>query len=249
LAEQLGRELGYWLLSREELLTKVTEEYGISESQVESALKYKPGLLEGRGLKKLHYVACMRAALARAVQRDNVVYHGAAGHVLLGSIPHHLRVRVVADMEYRIAAVQARFGLTRDKAVRYIETLDKERDAWLRWVYGADANDPHAYDLVVNLEHVPVSTACAIIAEAATRDFRATPASQKILADLALASELRARIGLDRGVSDERIGVEAENGVVTITADVRRVSDAERTRELAAAIPGVREVRSDIAVP
>jgi len=246
LAEQLSERLGYRLLTREEVLAQTAAVFGLSESQLQSALKHKPGLFEGRGLKKLHFVNCARAAITKAVQSDNVVYHGESGHLLLKAVPHVLRVRVMADMEYRVATAMERCNLNREKAIEYVRNADRERDNWMEWVHGVDADDPYTYDLVVNLARISVSTATTILADAAEREFQTTPQSQKIMNDLVLASEIQARLGLDRGVSDDRIDVAVDDGVVTISANVRHLADVERASELVQQMSGVTEVRSDI---
>ena len=246
LAECLSKDLGYRLLSREELLTSTANASGVSEQQLESALAYRPGFMEGRGLGKLHYIYCVQASLAKAVQSDNVVYHGQAGHLLLKGIPHHLRLMVVANMEYRIAAARKRSHLTRDKAIQLIKELDEERDKWVQWVYGVDRTDPTTYDLEINLERIPIQNVCATVADTARRDFQTTAESQKIVDDLVLSSEVRARIGSDRGISDHRIEVEAKDGVVAITGIVRSSRDMERVSELVKQIPGVKDVESKL---
>jgi hypothetical protein len=185
----------------------------------------------------------MRAAIAKAVQADNVVYHGEAGHLLLKGIPHQLRVSVVADMESRIATTMEQCNLTRANAIEYLRALDENRDNWLMWVHGVDAKDPRTYDLQISLEHIQVSSASAIIADTAARDFQTTPESQKLMDDLVLVSEIRARMGLDPDISDDRIQVEADDGVVTISTNVRQLAHAEKVRELVAQIPGVKDVR------
>ena len=246
LAQRLADDLGYRIFSREEVLGGTVKEFGLSQSQLESALMHRPGFLEGRGVKRLHYIACAQAVLANVAREDNLVYHGEAGHVLLKGIPHHLRVRVVADMEFRIRAVMERCELSREKSIQYIADMDRERNTWLKWVHGVDANDLSTYDLVVNLERVPIAGAAALIAQVADRDFRTTPESQRMMDDLALTSQLRARVGLESAISDERIGIETVDGVVTITANVRHLVEATRVEELARQIPGVRDVRSEI---
>jgi cytidylate kinase len=246
LAERLGDELGYRLLSREELLVNTAEEFGASQSQLESALKHKPGLLEGRGLTRLHYIHCVQAVIAKAVQGDNLVYHGEAGHLLLRGIPHHLRVMLLANMENRIGAVMEQCNLTRQKAIEYVKKLDEDRDKWGKWVHGVDTSDPATFDLVINLERVPVPSAIAIIAQTASRDFQTTPESQTIVDDLVLASEIRAKMGLDRSISDDRIEVEASDGIVTITANARSLADADKVRQLARQVPGVKNIKSKI---
>ncbi len=247
LVECLSEALGYRLLSREQLLSDAAEQFGASQSQLESALKYRPGFLEGRGMKKLHYIYCVQATLAKAVQGDNVVYHGQAGNVLLKEIPHHLRVRAVANMEYRIEAVMEQCQFTREKATEYIAELDRERDNWVKWVYGVEADDPHGYDVVVNLERLPVESAATVIAETAQRDFKTTPESQRAMDDLVIASEARARIGLDRGISDDRIAIAVRDGIVTIKGHVRALPYEDRVRQLIGELPGVKEIQSEIA--
>ena len=246
LAEGLREELGYRLLSREELLVHTAEEFKASESQLESALQHRPGLLEGRGLTRLHFIHCVQAVIAKAVQGDKLVYHGEAGHLLLKGIPHHLRIMVVADRETRIGTVMERCDLTRDKAREYVKKLDEERDKWVMWVHGVDMSDPSTFDFVINLERVPVRSAIAIIAQTASRDFQTTPESQKIVDDLVLASEIRAKMGLERSIPDDRIAVEASDGVVTVTANARYLADAERVKQLALQIPGVKDIESRI---
>ncbi|NIM52816.1 MAG: BON domain-containing protein [Gemmatimonadales bacterium] len=246
LAERLSEELGYRLLSREDLLADAAKEFGALQSQLESALIHRPGFLEGRGLKRLHYVHCVRAAMAKAVQADDLVYHGEAGHLLLKGIPHHLRVRVLANVEYRIEAVMEQCDLTREKAIEYITQLDEERNNWVQWVHGVDMNDPATYDLVINLEHIPVPSAASLVAQMAARDFRTTPQSQKTVDDLVLASEIRARIGLDRSISDDKIEVDAKDGVITITVNMRYLADADKVKQLASQIPGVKDIQSQI---
>ena len=246
LAECLSKDLDYRLFSREELLQGSAATYGATEDQLESALMNRPGFLDGKKLRKLHYVYCVQAEMARAVRSDNIVYHGQAGHLLLTGIPHHMRVRVVADMEYRVAAAMRRSNLPPDKTRAYIQELDDERNKWVQWVYGVDRNDPTTYDVTVNLERVPMESACVMIADTARRNFQATEESQRMVEDLILASEIRAQIGLDQTIADDRIEVEATDGVVTISGTVRSLVDADRVRELVRGIPGVRDINSQM---
>jgi hypothetical protein len=118
LAKLLAEEMGYRISSREELLAKAAEDFGALKSELESALIHRPGLLEGRGLKKLKIVNCARATMAAIVRDDDIVYHGEAGHLLLGPVPHHLRVRAVASMEARVTCAMPLTGLPRDAAHR-----------------------------------------------------------------------------------------------------------------------------------
>ena len=51
---------------------------------------------------KERYVAFIENAFLERVQKDNVVYHGLAGHFFLRGVHHGLKVRVMADLEDRV---------------------------------------------------------------------------------------------------------------------------------------------------
>jgi cytidylate kinase len=244
LAECLGKTLGYRLLSREELVQATARRFGASQDELAAALSHKPGFLDRQRFTRRGYVACVQAELTSAVQGDNVVYQGQAGHLLLSKVPHHLRLKVVADTEYRIKAAMERANCTRDRAIQYIKQLDEARDAWVRWVYGVDRNDPATYDFVINLEHFPISSACQTVAEIVQRDFQTTPESQRMLDDLVVTSGIKARLAMDRTVPDDCLEIEAKDGVITITGTARSLDDAKKVRDLVHGIPGVRRVES-----
>lgn len=247
LAERLSKDLRYRLLSREDLLADTASYFGASEDVLQSALEQKPGFLEGRGLKKRQYLQCVQAIMAKAVQANDIVYHGQAGHLLLPGIPHHLRMRVVQDMEHRINLEMEAGKPSREKAIECIEELDRKRASWMKWVHGVDINDPTVYDMVINLERLPLAVVSAMVAQAVMLHFQSTAESQRIMDNLVLATEVQARLGLNRDISDDRIGVSADGGVITLTASVRSHADVERAKEFVRQIPGVVEVRSDLS--
>lgn len=247
LAENLGGELGYRVLSQEGLLRHAAMEFRVSERLLESALMHRPSFSEDCEAETLHSVHCVQAAMAKAARSDSVVYHGHAGH-LLGGVPHHLRIKAVADLEYRIDAVMERCELNREDAIRYIKSADEERKNWVTWIYSADANEPLTFDVAINLAHVSVANACQAVAQTARRRYRITPESNRIVDNIILASVVRARIGLDRSICNERIHVEADDGVVTITGNARSSDDVERMRELTLRVRGVKGVRSKVSM-
>ena len=85
-AEKLARELGYECVSRE-IILEASEQFNIPEIQLLEAVRNAPSILDRFRFGKERYVAYVRAALLRYVQRDNVVYHGFAGHFFLQQVP------------------------------------------------------------------------------------------------------------------------------------------------------------------
>lgn len=242
LAESLGERLGYRITSREQLLRDAANAFGASEEELESALHQRPGFLERLRLGRVHYIHCLEATLAKAAQGDNLVYHGQAGQLLLRGVPHHLRVLAVADMEYRIAAARDRDRVTRQQAIKLIAEADQARDEWVRRIYGVDRDDLTTYDLAINLQHLPIPDICELIAQIVERRFPTTAESQEIMDNLVLASEIRARIGIDEDIVDDKIEITASGGRVSIGGMVRTKREVERVEQVIGQVPGVEGV-------
>ncbi|MBT4511153.1 MAG: BON domain-containing protein, partial [Chloroflexi bacterium] len=206
------------------------------------------GLLEGVSLRRIHYIAYVRATLAIIVKDDDVVYHGLVGHLLIKGAPHIFRVRVIADMEFRIKAAVDQHGFSRENAIRLIKKVDCDRARWVRSIYHVDWQDPSLYDLVVDLEHASISNACDMVVEAVETKFQTTPESQKAIDDFVVSTEVRARIAADRGIEDTEVEIEADGDVVTIDGKADSMGEANRIMRVVRETPGIREVKSDLRV-
>lgn len=219
LAECIAEKLGYRCMSRE-VLAEASRQYGVEEERLYKALTARPGFLERMSLERLHYLAYIRAVLCKEAREDNLVYHGHAGHLLLRGVPHLLRVRVIANMEFRVKAAMDRHHLSREEAVQFIKRVDDERARWTKFLYHVDWRDPSLYDIMINLDHISLSGACDILGgTVGLEEFQTTPASQKIMDDLALSTSVRAAIAADGSIADGGVEVEADGGVVTLGGD------------------------------
>ena len=247
LAECLSEKLGYKCISRE-VLVEAARGHGVPLEELSKALNEPPGgIFHRKGLKRVHYLVYVQEALVKAVQDERAVYHGLAGQLLLRGVPHILRVKVIANMEFRIQAAIDRVHCGRHEAVEFIKNIDKKRDKWVRYLYDVDRNDPLLYDLVVNLDRIDILSACEIVcASASQEEFQTTPESQKRLKDLVLSSELRGRIASDRSIQDDDVEIEADDGVITIRGTAHSLADEEKIRELVRQAPGVRDVKSEM---
>ena len=127
------------------------------------AIHDAPSILERFTYSKEVYVAYIRAALLRQVQKDNLVYHGLAGHFLLRALPHVLKVRIVADLEDRVKEEMKRENIFAKEARRILLKDDEERRKWSKSLYGIDTRDPCLYDLVIKIKYVTVDGAVDII--------------------------------------------------------------------------------------
>jgi len=189
-AEKLAQKLGYQCISRE-ILLEASEEFNIPEIKLIRAIQDAPSILERFTRQKEKYVAFIRAALLKHVQKDNVVYHGLFGHFFLQDIPHVLKVRIVGDLEARVADEVKREGISADKAREIILRDDAERRKWALYLYGADAWDATLYDLVIHLKTISVDDAVSLISHVLELPgFQTTPQSQEAIDSLVEAARM-----------------------------------------------------------
>jgi len=246
LAMCLAEKLNCKTLSREELLTEAARRFTVDEDSLKKALEHKPGFLQSK-LRVIHYIAYIRAVLLRkAAECDlNLIYHGQAGHLLIPDAPNLLRVKVIADMEYRIKTVMERDGLTRDDAVDFIHARDTERDRWVKTIFGVDRNDATAYDVVVNIEKISLDVACDMVLVAVRQGLPVTSTSRKAIRDLVLAADVRAQIATSRKADDSKVEITADDGVITISGTLRSVADADEVRAKIREVEGVKDIKSE----
>ena len=189
-AEKLAQRLGYNCISRE-ILLEASEEYNIPEIKLIRAIKDAPTILEKLTRQKSKYLAYIRAALLKHVARDNVVYHGLFGHFFLQDIPHVLKVRIVADMDARVADEVKREAISETKAREILMRDDAERRKWALNLYGADWWDATLYDLVIHLKTITVDNAVDLLSNMVQLpEFQTTPESQDAINNLSEAARM-----------------------------------------------------------
>lgn len=235
-AEKVAVRLGYDCISRE-VIIDASERFSIPEVKLIRAIHDAPSILERFKHGKKIFVAYVRSALTQRVKRDNVVYHGLAGHLLLRGIPNVLKVRVIADLADRIDAEIKRKGIGKDEARSILLKDDNERRKWTQSLYGVDPWDSSLYDLVVHIHKLTVSDAVDLVCQAATKEqFKTSKEYRKKMDDFALACQVKAAL-VDQFVD---VGVTCEYGNIVIYTEAgerqahklkRRVEELEEEFE------------------
>jgi cytidylate kinase len=193
-AEKVAAALGYECISRD-ILLEASEQFNIPEIKLVRAIHDAPSILERFTYGKERYVSYIKAALLKHIQKDNVVYHGLAGHFFLQDIPHVLKVRIIADLEDRVAEEMKRENISAAEARHILKKDDDERRRWSLQVFGMDTWDPMLYDMVIHIKLITVDDAVDMIRCAVQLPhFQTTPPSQKILDDETLAARIQAAL-------------------------------------------------------
>jgi cytidylate kinase len=240
-AEKVAKELDYQCVSRE-ILLEASEQFHIPEIKLARAIHDPFSVFNRFTYGKEKYIAYLHAALLKCVQKDNVVYHGLAGHFFLQDIPHVLKIRVIADLEDRVKEEMKREGISAEEAQYILKKDDDERRKWGLQLYGYDTLDSSLYDLVVHIKRKKVEDAVDLILYAARMPcFQTTPESQKIIDDLTLSAEVKAALVNEFPTSE----VNAKDGNVHVTIEVRLSNQAKTTdtiKAIAGGIDGVKAV-------
>ncbi len=241
IAEKVAKKLGYECIAREAII-EASEEFNIPEVKLVRALHDAPSVLERITYGKEKFIAYYQVAFLEHLYRDNVVYHGLAGHFLLKDVSHVLKIRIIADMAERIKWETEREGISEKEAARLLKNDDEERRQWSQHVYGIDTNDSSLYDLVIRINNLFVDDAVDIICNAVKLpQFRTTAESHEVFLEMLLAA--RVKIAILDYAPDAK--VYAKKGVISIKTSASQYQEeilVENITRAAKNVPGVKEV-------
>jgi len=241
-AEKVAQKLGFECIARDVLL-EASKEFNVAEVKLDHALRDAPSFFNRISYGKERYVAYIRAALLEHLKKDNIVYHGLAGHFFVRDVGHALKVRIIADLDERVRLVMKRDRVSERTATSYIAHIDKERRKWSQQLYGIDNTDPRLYDLSLHIHKLTVDDAVDLICHTASLPhLQATDESRRTLDDAALASAVKAILVKPYPGAD----VTAEDGVVFVcakTTEAQELRMEEDVRKLARSVSGVKDVK------
>ncbi|OQX63717.1 MAG: histidine kinase [Desulfococcus sp. 4484_241] len=241
-AEKIAEKLGYKCISRD-LLIEASETFNIPEIKLVRAIHDAPSVLERFTHGKEKYVSYIRKVLLEHVRRDNMVYHGLAGHYFLLNVPNVLKVRIIADMEDRIREEMKRENIPYDKARYLLRKDDDERRKWGLKLYGIDTWDSSLYDMVLHIKDLTVDDAVDLIIHTVGKPaFQTTPRARKIIDDLLLEATVQAELVKVA----PRVNVTAHDGVVFVGESQEALTlsnnDLDEIRRIVKGIEGVRDI-------
>ena len=99
------------------------------------------------------YVAHLGPVVLALSRRESVVLVGRGTQFLLPR-EKGLAVRIIAPLKYRVERVMRHENLSEFDAQRYIRRIDHGRGDFVQRYFHQDINDPHLYDLVINVANL-----------------------------------------------------------------------------------------------
>lgn len=240
LAGKLASALAYECVSRE-ILLEASEAFDVPEAELIRAIHDGPSFLKRLTIGRESYISYVRTALLNHARRDNVVYHGLAGHFFLQDIAHVLKVRIIVDLEQRVLEEMKRENLSEEQARQIIKKDDEERRKWGLSLYGKDTSDSSLYDMVLHIKHMALDEAIDIIVHAVKLPcFQTTPESRKTLDNLALAAHVQAVLLKELGQTE----VFAQEGAVSVHLGAPPFMQKEMTARIESIVGNVPQVKT-----
>ena len=188
IAARLAKRLG-WQLIDHEIVEHVAGEMGTSVQEAEARDERTGGMLE-RALNSMVYLNpglmgdalpvafvsnedTYRETVSRIVQaaaaRGHAVIVGRGSQVLLAARRDVLHVRVVAELEQRVAYVVQREGVDAAEGQSRVQMKDHDRAKYIDAEYHRKPDDAHLYDIVLNTTVLDLDSAVDIICLALER--------------------------------------------------------------------------------
>ena len=111
------------------------------------------------------YMVQMSRMIQLLAKDSNAVFVGRASQFLLPR-QKTLAVRIIATEAYRTEQVMRRRNIDRSEALQVIRQADRGRSEFVKQYYRQDIEDPHLYDMLLNVERLGPSVAADQIVHA-----------------------------------------------------------------------------------
>ena len=254
IGRQLADQLGFRYLDRHVLLDYIRE-FGDIEPNAPEIVEARPSFWNRLNEERRRHAIVVKAGVYGFARDNDAVIVGLASNFLLRDIDHVLRVSIIAPLQVRIERVMQHGDkdtpgpVSRETAAELVRRSDRERGGYVRYMYNADWNDVHSYDLVVNTTHLlPEQAAHAVAFTLERAEVSPTAQSLQTIEDLALASRVEAVLMSNAGVWIHGLKATAERGVVILEGEVITDEDRDHAEEAAKAVAGVRAVTNELRI-
>jgi cytidylate kinase len=207
-ARRLADTLGWELLDRNLLHQAATLEH-VPDTDLERMDEQAVSIADHFRLHPSyeHYFHGLKEAVQQAAVRGNIILVGRGTRQLLADTPDAFHLRLVAPKDWRARRMAQMEHWSFDQALARCTEVDRMRERFTRYFFGATATHPAQYDLVVNTGRVALDrlVACvAAVVRGETAGVASTSAEPRVLTlsreigagDTGFAQTMGARLGL-----------------------------------------------------
>lgn len=241
--EEIGKavagKLGYEYVARDVIFKEIGEHGEKWVKWGKEMDDHKPSLWERFDLSFAGFVALKESIMYRHALKNNVVLMGRGGNWMLSDFPHALRIRIMAPLETRIENIVKKEAIDTETAREMIEEGDAERAAYLKAIYHKDWKKPKYYDIVFDTAKLSQDEVVQmIIDELQAKDKKFTPAVGEKLAQIALASKVKAEIITGLNSFIPTLEVSHDGKQIVLKGTIHKAEERKQVLEIARRIAG-----------
>jgi cytidylate kinase len=233
---------------RHEVVEHVAGKMHVSSSLINRLREGKAGLIERVSTDKERVALYTAEELLERANQGNVVLRGWGATCLLRPVPHVVNVRVTRSFDKRVEWLMHHLETDdRDFAETEIRRSDAAHAARIYQQFGVTWGDPLLYDLVLNTDRLTVPTCVELIRNLTTRpEFQESEESRKLLANLTLATRVRAALKDNASTQEVKITIEGRNGTILLSGIVVNANERSEAEKVAAQVKGVTGVENKL---
>jgi cytidylate kinase len=176
-ASRLAERMDYQRLHRE-VIDTICESAGYRKRIIESIDEKFRGelalmvesIFTGKAVDHRDYMIHLGQTVLSMSRLGGVILMGRGGNFILGP-RRGFHIRFVAPFEKRVQNLITYKQMDKKAAEKIIEESDAARGEFIRKIFGADIDDPHHYDLVVNAEYMDVEELLDVVTTAIKAKF------------------------------------------------------------------------------
>jgi cytidylate kinase len=170
-AQLVADKLGYLLVNKA-MIADNMRYFGINDPEMayfdEKNIKYQNGAKDqDMEQRRQNYLERLHDFFYDLAIRENLVILGRGGQILFRDFPPSMHVQIIAPIQSRMERVCRLYKLDEAAAACLISEQDRDREAYMRQVFGCDWLDPELYHLVINTGVMGPEEAAALIVTAA----------------------------------------------------------------------------------
>ena len=252
IAEITADRLGYALIDKDTIHDRIMALPDDFSIEMDSLVKEsQPGFFQRIFHHQTVYVNLISTIVYDAISKDNVVLKGRGGQFLLTDRENVINARIIAPLDYRVSLLKVQQSMEDHVAKDLITQLDRDRDGFIRYLFGKDGTKPDWYDIIINTKKFNTESAVDILIQRAETISKEYPLTQE-LKDTYQALALKSLVDaiLQKRMPDSNyIKVHATpDGVITISGYIATHSEKEAAGAHAKTVTGVMSVVNKIHV-
>ncbi|MCL2669054.1 MAG: cytidylate kinase-like family protein [Syntrophaceae bacterium] len=187
----------------------------------------------------ISFMSLVQSVIYDQAANDNVIILSRGGNYLLKDIPHVLRIRVEASVEYRIGQFMAKEEISHETARLLMKQADREIDCTIYELFGKGWSNPEAYDMEFHVPKQSHKTITEMVKNfLLTKDALKTPEAVELLRLKSLAAKVKAKVAVNPAFYATTLDLEITGNGILLRGLVRGNAGQQKIEKDALKIAG-----------